>query len=118
GEGPHATHQLEPVDVGQPDVDDHQPGALPLDGGQAGDALGGPDHPEPFAARSGCALPVLRKDFTVSPADVYDARAMGADAVLLIVAALSDGDLRGLHALAGSLGMDALVEVHDEAELE
>jgi indole-3-glycerol phosphate synthase len=70
------------------------------------------------AARSGCTLPVLRKDFTVSPADVYDARAMGADAVLLIVAALSDGELRDLHALAGSLGMDALVEVHDEAELE
>jgi indole-3-glycerol phosphate synthase len=70
------------------------------------------------AARAGCALPVLRKDFTVSPADVYDARAMGADAVLLIAAALSDGELLDLHFLAGSLGMDALVEVHDEAELE
>ena len=69
------------------------------------------------AARAACALPVLRKDFTVSAADVYDARAMGADAVLLIVAALSTEELPELHALARSLGMDALVEVHDEAEL-
>ena len=68
-------------------------------------------------AREACALPVLRKDFTVAPADVYDARAMGADAVLLIVAALSDAELSEFHALAGSLGMDALVEVHDEGEL-
>ncbi len=70
------------------------------------------------SARGACSLPVLRKDFTVAPADVYDARAMGADAVLLIVAALSDAELRSLHALASSLGMDALVEVHDEPELE
>jgi indole-3-glycerol phosphate synthase len=70
------------------------------------------------AARGACALPVLRKDFTVAPADVYDARAMGADAVLLIVAALSDDELASLHGLVTSLGMDALVEVHDEAELE
>jgi indole-3-glycerol phosphate synthase len=70
------------------------------------------------AARAACSLPVLRKDFTVSPADVYDARAMGADAVLLIVAALSDAELAELHALAASLGMDSLVEVHDEPELE
>jgi indole-3-glycerol phosphate synthase len=69
-------------------------------------------------ARGGTALPVLRKDFTVAPADVCDARLMGADAVLLIVAALDDAELRDLHALAGELGLDALVEVHDEAELD
>jgi indole-3-glycerol phosphate synthase len=69
------------------------------------------------AARAAVSLPVLRKDFTVAAADVYDARAMGADAVLLIVAALSDGELGELHGLATGLGMDALVEVHDEGEL-
>jgi indole-3-glycerol phosphate synthase len=61
---------------------------------------------------------VLRKDFTVAAADVCDARIMGADAVLLIVAALDDAELRDFHALAGELGVDALVEVHDEAELD
>ncbi|HLT69162.1 MAG TPA: indole-3-glycerol phosphate synthase TrpC [Acidimicrobiales bacterium] len=70
------------------------------------------------AARAAAALPVLRKDFTVSPADVCDARLMGADAVLLIVAALDDEELAELHRLALDLGLDALVEVHDEAELE
>lgn len=69
------------------------------------------------AARSAVDLPVLRKDFTVSAADVYDARAMGADAVLLIVAALADAELASLHGLVGALGMDALVEVHDEEQL-
>ena len=69
------------------------------------------------AARAAVDVPVLRKDFTVSEADVRAARAMGADAVLLIVAALSDGELRRFHALAHELGMDALVEVHDEEEL-
>ena len=69
------------------------------------------------AARAACSLPVLRKDFTVCPADVYDTRAMGADAVLLIVAALDDTELATLHALAGAVGLDALVEVHDEQEL-
>jgi indole-3-glycerol phosphate synthase len=69
------------------------------------------------AAREAVSLPVLRKDFTVAPADVCDARLMGADAVLLIVAALDDAELRDLHALADELGLDALVEVHDEAEL-
>jgi len=69
-------------------------------------------------ARAAVDLPVLRKDFTVSTADVYDARAMGADAVLLIVAALSNDELTSLHQLVRALGMDALVEVHDEAELE
>ena len=70
------------------------------------------------AARAACDLPVLRKDFTVSPADVCDARLMGADAVLLIAAALDDGEMAALHGLAGELGLDALVEVHDEIELQ
>lgn len=69
-------------------------------------------------ARSACALPVLRKDFTVTAADVCDARLMGADAVLLIAAALDDSELADFHALAGEIGLDALVEIHDEAELE
>ena len=70
------------------------------------------------AARGACALPVLRKDFTVDRRDVVDARLMGADAVLLIVAALDDAELRSLHELATSLGLAALVEVHDELELD
>ena len=70
------------------------------------------------SARSACSLPVLRKDFTVSEADVCDARLMGADAVLLIVAALSDDELARFRALAAELGMAALVEVHTEAELD
>jgi indole-3-glycerol phosphate synthase len=67
-------------------------------------------------ARSAVDLPVLRKDFTVSPADVCDARLMGADAVLLIVAALTAAELGELVGTARRLGLDALVEVHDEAE--
>lgn len=70
------------------------------------------------AARAATGLPVLRKDFTVSPADVCDARIMGADAVLLIAAALDDDELGELHTLAHDIGLDALVEVHDEQELE
>lgn len=70
------------------------------------------------AARAAVTLPVLRKDFTVSPADVCDARLMGADAVLLIVAALDDAELRDFRVLAGEVGLDALVEIHDEAELD
>jgi indole-3-glycerol phosphate synthase len=70
------------------------------------------------AARAACGLPVLRKDFTVSAADVCDARLMGADAVLLIVAALTDDELSGLLTLAHELTLDALVEVHDEADLD
>jgi indole-3-glycerol phosphate synthase len=70
------------------------------------------------AARAAVDLPVLRKDFTVGPADVCDARLMGADAVLLIAAALDDNELSDLHALATQVGLDALVEVHDEAELD
>jgi indole-3-glycerol phosphate synthase len=68
------------------------------------------------AARSAVELPVIRKDFTVHPRDVADARLMGADAVLLIAAALDDVELADCHALAADLGLDALVEVHDEAE--
>src|SRR5438270_7059159 len=67
------------------------------------------------AARAAVSIPVLRKDFTVVAADVCDARIIGADAVLLIVAALDDRELADLHALARELGLDALVEVHDEA---
>jgi indole-3-glycerol phosphate synthase len=70
------------------------------------------------AARQASGLPVLRKDFTVQQADVADGRLMGADAVLLIVAALDDRVLRACTALAERLGLAALVEVHDEQELE
>jgi indole-3-glycerol phosphate synthase len=69
------------------------------------------------AAREACSLPVLRKDFTVCAADVCDARLMGADAVLLIVAALSPAELSELIGLARSLSLTALVEVHDADEL-
>ena len=69
-------------------------------------------------ARSSVDLPVLRKDFTVSACDVAEARFLGADAVLLIVAALDDGELREFHALATDLGLAALVEAHDEVEVE
>jgi indole-3-glycerol phosphate synthase len=70
------------------------------------------------AAREACSLPVLRKDFTVSPRDVVDARLMGADCVLLIAAALRSCLLADLHSLATDLGLDVLVEIHDEDELE
>jgi indole-3-glycerol phosphate synthase len=69
-------------------------------------------------AREAVGLPVLRKDFTVDEADVCDARLMGADAVLLIAAVLDDAELRGFRELAADLGMAAVVEVHDEAEVE
>jgi indole-3-glycerol phosphate synthase len=69
------------------------------------------------AAREASGLPVLRKDFTVGEADVADARLMGADAVLLIVAALDDETFNRCAALAARLGLAAVVEVHDEAEL-
>jgi indole-3-glycerol phosphate synthase len=69
-------------------------------------------------ARAAVGMPVLRKDFTVDPRDVARARIMGADAVLLIVAALDDNELTDFHAIAGELDLDCLVEVHDEAELE
>ncbi len=70
------------------------------------------------SARAACTLPVLRKDFTIDEYQVFEARAMGADCVLLIVAALGDAQLRGLAGLAAHLEMDALVEVHDEDELD
>jgi indole-3-glycerol phosphate synthase len=68
-------------------------------------------------ARDASGLPVLRKDFTVSANDVCDARIMGADCVLLIAAALDDAELRDFHQLAREIGLDVLVEVHDEPEL-
>ncbi len=69
-------------------------------------------------ARAATNLPVLRKDFTVGPADVFDTRCMGADAVLLIAAALRPAEVAELIGLAASVGLDALVEVHDEGEAE
>ncbi len=68
--------------------------------------------------RAAVDLPLLRKDFILSPAQLYQSVLWGADAVLLIVAALSPPELRDLHALAVDLGVEALVEVHDQAELD
>ena len=69
-------------------------------------------------ARAACSLPVLRKDFLVDPYQVYEARAMGADAILLIVSALGLGEMQEMEAIAESLGLGVLVEVHDGAELD
>ena len=68
-------------------------------------------------ARAACALPVLRKDFLVDPWQLFESRLLGADCVLLIVAALSRGQLQDLDGLAREAGLDVLVEVHDETEL-
>jgi len=70
------------------------------------------------AARSAASLPIIRKDFIVDPYQLYEAAVNGADAVLLIVRALDDDELRGLYEEARAIDLDCLVEVHDEAELE
>ena len=69
-------------------------------------------------ARGACTLPVIRKDFIVDPYQVYEARAIDADCILLIAACLDDAQLHSLNDLAHELGMDVLIEVHDEAELQ
>jgi len=71
-----------------------------------------------LAARDACSLPVLRKEFIIDSYQVFEARVLGADCILLIVAALDDDALTKLYALSGELGMDTLVEVHDQSELE
>jgi indole-3-glycerol phosphate synthase len=78
--------------------------------------MGDPAHL--IEARAACGLPVLRKDFITEPYQVHEARALGADCVLLIAAALARQDMQGLEASARSLGMAVLVEVHDPAELD
>jgi indole-3-glycerol phosphate synthase len=77
---------------------------------------GAPEHLA--AARAACTLPVLRKDFITEPYQVFESRALGADCILLIAAALARQDMQGLEAAARALGIAVLVEVHEEAELD
>jgi indole-3-glycerol phosphate synthase len=77
---------------------------------------GSPDYLQ--AARTACTLPVLRKDFMIDPWQVFEARTMGADAVLLIVAALSLAQMQEMEVIAHQLGMAVLVEAHDGAEVD
>ena len=70
------------------------------------------------AARAACQLPAIRKDFTLDPYQIWESRALGADAILLIVACLDDGQLADLYAEAREAQLDVLVEVHDRVELE
>ena len=77
---------------------------------------GAPDYLK--AARAACGIPALRKDFIIDPYQIYQARSWGADCILLIVAALDAGLMRELEACAHETGMDVLVEVHDEQELD
>lgn len=106
-----------------PDLDPGALGAAYTTGGAAaisvltdGPHFGG-DPADIAAVRARSDLPILRKDFTVAPVDVADARSMGASGVLLIVSVLSKRELRELLAVADTLGLAALVEVHDEDEL-
>jgi len=69
-------------------------------------------------ARAACELPVIRKDFVIDPYQIFEARALGADCILLIVACLDDTALQEFANLAANLGMDSLIEVHDRTELE
>ncbi len=69
-------------------------------------------------ARDACSMPVIRKDFIIDPYQVFESRLLGADAILLIVAALGDASLLELSELAGDLALDVLIEVHDQQELE
>ncbi|HVF36273.1 MAG TPA: indole-3-glycerol phosphate synthase TrpC [Candidatus Saccharimonadia bacterium] len=106
---------------------DYEPAAISRSYAEAGatclsvltdrDFFGG-DERHLVDARAACALPVLRKDFTIDAYQVYEARAIGADCILLIVAALTDPELGRLAALARELGLDVLVEVHDGSELD
>ncbi len=107
-----------------PQLDSNEQARRYFDGGAA--ALSILTEPDFFAgslddlveARKSVELPALRKDFTVAPVQVWEARACGADAVLLIVSALDDDSLRSLIDTAREAGLDALVEVHDELEIE